>query len=74
MWVIDRRNSEQDSQEELKSVYNGGSLRVSTKCEEKRTFKTRENLDDYDDQYLIEGYRLDRHLIKNVCELIRGDL
>ena len=40
----------------------------------KRTFKTREVLGDYDDQYLIERYRLDKHLIENVCELVRGDL
>ena len=39
-----------------------------------RTFKTREDLGDYDDQYLIERYRLDRHLVENVCELVRGDL
>ena len=41
---------------------------------EKRTFKTRENQPDYDDQYLIESYRLDRHLIENVCELVSGEL
>ena len=29
---------------ELTSVYNSGILHVSTKCEEKRTVKTRENL------------------------------
>ena len=53
------------------SVYNGGSLHASAKWEEK---KTREDLDDYDDQYSIERYRLDRHLIENVCELVRDDL
>ena len=40
----------------------------------KRTFKTIEVLCDYDDQFLIERYRLDRHIIENVCELVRGDL
>ena len=40
----------------------------------KRIFKIREILGDYDDQYLIERYRFDRHLIENVCELVRGDL
>ena len=41
---------------------------------EKRTFKTREDLSDYDDQYSIERYGLDKHLIENVGELVRGDL
>ena len=36
--------------------------------------KTREDLGDYDDQYSIERYGLDRHLIENVGELVRGDL
>ena len=40
----------------------------------KRIFKNREDLGDYDDQYFIERYRLDRHLIENICELVRGDL
>ena len=39
---------------ELTSVYNGCSLYVSAKWEGKRTYKTRENQGNYDDQYLIE--------------------
>ena len=41
---------------------------------EKRTFKTREDLGDYDDQYSIKRNGLDKHLIENVGELVRGDL
>ena len=50
------------------SVYNGGSL----SGREKKNFKTIENLGEYDDQYVIERYRLDRHLIENVCDLVRA--
>ena len=31
-----------------------------------------ENLGDYDDQYLIKRYRLNRQLIGNVCDLVRA--
>ena len=30
----------------------------------------RSEIGDYDDQYLIERYRLDRNLIENVCDLV----
>ena len=56
------------------SVYNGGSSLVSANWEEKKNFKTRENLGEYDDQYLIERYRLERLLIENVWDLVRAGL
>ena len=37
------------------------------------TKMTRQNLSDYDQQYLIERYFLDRHLIENVRELVRSN-
>ena len=36
----------------------------------KEFFKIRDNLGDYNNQYLIERYRLDRYLIENVCDLV----
>ena len=57
---------------ELTSVYNDGSIHVSAKLEGKKAFKTIENPGDYDDQYLIERCPINKHLIENVCDLVRA--
>ena len=44
---------------------------ASAKWEEKK-LRIRENLGEYDDQYLIEGYRLNRNLFENACDLVKA--